>query len=96
MAKKYAINRKITYDGKQYTIHADDEVDFAVKKALKLKELEEGKVVINKSMTVREWAEVCLDTYRKPGVTEEYFAKYKSRMRVCILDIIVNVLYKLL
>lgn len=86
--KKYAINRRIYYDGKAYWIHADSEKDFAVKKAMKIRDLEEGKVTISKNMTVKQWADICLQTYRKPSVKDNTYEKYESLVKNCITDII--------
>ena len=48
--KKYKINRYFTYEGEKIWIHADNETDFAVKKALKMKDLESGNTVCSSNM----------------------------------------------
>lgn len=85
MPKKYKINRKFTYDGKSYYIHADTEKEAAVKIALKLRDLEEGKVTINNKMTLNDWAIRCIETYKtgQKDITKE---KYIAKVRHNILE----------
>ena len=82
--KKYAVNKYFTFDGKRYVVRADTEVEAEVKKAMKLRDLEEGKVAVNGNMTVRTWAEKCVDTY-KTGLKDITLKKYIYRMESCVL-----------
>lgn len=63
--KKYKINRYFTYEGEKIWIHADNETDYAVKKALKMKELEAGNTVSSSTMQFTAWANHCIDIYKK-------------------------------
>ena len=82
------VTKSFTYEGKRYYVTGTSETDAEVKKALKLRDLEEGKVIINKAMTVRQWAEICMETYKKPTQKEITYQKYQNRMKNCVLDVI--------
>lgn len=88
MKNEKLITRSFTFEGKRYFVRATTEVEAEVKKAMKLRDLEEGKVTISKSMTVRQWAEICMETYKKPTQKEITYQKYQNRMKNCILDVI--------
>lgn len=64
MPKKYNYERKVTIDGKRYSFYADSEPELYKKIALKEKEVEEGKVLITRSMTVKQWVDICMATYK--------------------------------
>ena len=68
--KKYKINRYFTYEGEKIWIHADNETDFAVKKALKMKELEAGNTVSSSNMLFSVWAKRCIDIYKNSNSVE--------------------------
>lgn len=79
MPKKYKINRSFTHDGVRYYIHADTEEEFYTRKANLIRDLDEGKVVLASTMTVRAWTEQCLTTY-KVGVKPETLRDMKLRI----------------
>ncbi|WP_251616998.1 tyrosine-type recombinase/integrase [Senimuribacter intestinalis] len=85
MAKKYKYTTSLTFDGKRYYVRADSMEELIEKKIHKLRDLEDGKVVVDSSMTVKDWAEICLRTY-KTGVKENTYAKYEALVRCCITD----------
>ena len=84
------ITKSFTFDGKRYYVYANSEVEAEVKKAMKLRDLEEGKVTISKAMTVRQWAEICMETYKKPSQKDITYQKYRNRMENCVLKHIGN------
>lgn len=84
--KENSVTRSFTYEGKRYYVTASSEVEAEIKKAMKLRDLEEGKVTISSSMTVRQWAEICMETYKKPKQKEVTYRSYRSRMETCILS----------
>ena len=84
---KEKVRKTFTFDGKRYTVRGDTEVDAEVKKALKIKELEEGRIVLSGDMTLNDWAEECIATY-KTGVADITLRKYKNRINCCILKYI--------
>lgn len=83
MAKKYKLNRHFIYEGIKYSIHADTEEELAIKKAMKIRDFQENKVIINNSMTVKDWGTKCIEVYktRQNEVTKQ---KYISRVNYCI------------
>ena len=83
--KKYKINRSFTYEGQRYYIHANTEAEYGEKKAMKLRDLKEGKLAVNGTMTVNAWTKQCISTY-KTGQKEITKKKYENRIRHCILD----------
>ncbi len=87
--KKGSVTRSFTFEGRRYYVTGKDETDAEVKKALKLRDLEEGRAILSGNMTLSAWAEICIDTYKtnQADITQK---KYKNRMRCCILDHIGN------
>ena len=84
MGKKYKYRSSFTYEGKRYFVKADTKADLAVRKAMKLRDLEEGKIVITGNTTVEEWALKCVKTY-KTNQKEVTHDKYLNRLKHCIL-----------
>lgn len=74
----------ITYEGKRYYVSGKDEKDLAVKKAMKLKELEEGKKIAS-NMLVRDWAEEWLTTYKFGSCNDKTYKDYQHRLDKFIL-----------
>lgn len=70
MPKKYKYTKSFSFDGKRYYVHGDTLEEVYEKKANKMRDLKDGKVTVSKSMTVEQWTETCLDTY-KPNVSDE-------------------------
>ena len=70
MPKKFKHETSFTHDGKRYKIRADSLEDLYVKKANKIRDLEEGKVILSGSMTVADWMEQCIDLY-KPNISDD-------------------------
>ena len=61
---EYKYRTSFTYNGKRYWIRANTKADLEVKKAMKLRDLEEGKIVPNCNTTLKQWAEQCIETYK--------------------------------
>lgn len=70
------MRKSFTYDGRRYYIRAKDETDYEVKKALKLKELEENKI-IESNMLVRDWASEWLRTYKSGSCNDKTYKDYE-------------------
>lgn len=87
--KKYKYSTSFTYEGRRYSVHADTKADLAVKKALKLRDIQEGKVIVTGNMLVEDWAKKCVKTYktRQKPVTRE---KYMARLRKTVFEEIGN------
>lgn len=91
MAKKYKINRKFTFEGKTYWIHADTEKEFIEKKVRKQMELESGAKKIEKNMLFKDWMEEWFVTYKEPTVSTETAYSYKNIIRNHIIPKIGNI-----
>lgn len=91
--KKYAVTKKFWYDGKQYFVRADTEVEAEIKKAMKIRDLEEGKVIISGNTTVADWSKQCIETY-KVGISDLTRQRYEWLAKCCINKYIGNMLLK--
>lgn len=87
MAKKYNYRKDFTYDGRRYTVKADSESELYMKMANKLRDLEEGKVCITCSMSVRDWIHKCINTY-KSDVSDEYRDQILKRLDKHVCSVI--------
>lgn len=86
MARKEGIiTRSFTFEGKRYYVSAETEVEAEVKKAMKLRDLQEGKYTIGSNMTVQRWAEICMEAYKMPTLKFNTYEKYQNRMKNCVL-----------
>ena len=85
--KKYKIRKTFTFDGKRYEAYGDTEKEALLKMFEKKKALEEGKVTVSGSMTVSEWTEIALSSYKgnvSPGVMKDM----RLRIQKHILSVI--------
>ena len=91
MSKKYT--KDFTFDGKRYKVRGNSEQDVIIKMANKIRDLEEGRVVVSNTMKVRDWAIKAVETYKtnQADITRE---KYMQRMNHCILEHIGNMQLK--
>lgn len=85
--KKYAYTKSFRYDGKKYNVYGDTLEEVISKKALKLKDLKEGKVTISEQTTVAEWVNRCLAVY-KPNVSPQYAKQMRGRIDKHITSVI--------
>lgn len=83
-AKEGSIRKTFTFEGKRYSVYGETEVDAEIKKREKLKKLEEGSLIVTRSMTVLEWARLCISTY-KAGISPGNVKRYRSVIN-CLLD----------
>lgn len=81
------------FEGKCYSVSADNEIDAEIKKREKLKKLEEGSLVVQSKITLSKWADICISTY-KVGVTDVYLASYANRVRATVLNYLGNMQLK--
>lgn len=79
MAKKYKYTKSFSFDGHRYYIHGDSEKEVYTKMANKQRDLEEGKVTISGNTKVKDWIDICLETY-KNDVSYEYQKEMKYRL----------------
>ena len=94
MAKKYKINRKFRFEGKDYWIHADTEKEFLEKKIRKQIELEDGRKKIDKNMLFKDWADEWFVAYKEPYVSFETAHSYRSILRNHVLPVLGNMQLK--
>lgn len=64
MSKDYNYRLTFTYEGKRYTVRADDKAELYEKRARKLLELEQDSKILTPSTTVDKWAMTAYDTYK--------------------------------
>lgn len=83
--KTYKLNKSFTYDNKRYYVHANSKTEAEVKKAMKIRDLQEGRKATNGSSTVKEWVEVCLSTY-KTNLGESSYCRYKNRINKWVVE----------
>ena len=62
---KYNYRTTFTYLGKRYDIRANTVEELYTKKALKQKELADNVIIYDSHISVDEWAEKALDTYKQ-------------------------------
>lgn len=87
MPKTYKINRKFTYEGKRYIIHADTELEYAQKYLKKLEQLESGRVIKGGETLLKDWAKECIKTY-KTNLSDSSLYKYESKVNAYVLNLI--------
>lgn len=88
MPKKYKIRKFFTFEGKQYQIYGDTLDEVYEKKAQKLQELKEGRIRYDGNMTVKDWTEQALNTYK---VNVKNLDDMKSRINKHIISKIGNI-----
>lgn len=79
------VQKFFTFEGKRYAVRGKTEKEAIMKLANKIRDLEEGSVVISGNTTVRVWALKCVETY-KTNQGEETRKTYLERMNHSILD----------
>lgn len=83
--KKGAVTRSFTFDGKRDYVTAENEKLAERKIANKLRDLEEGRVILSGNMTVKDWAFQAVATYKtsQAEITKSTFVRV---MKHCILE----------
>ena len=93
MAKQYKITKSFTYEGQRYYVRGDTESEVEVKKAMKIRDLKEGKITVNAAMSVKDWCEICIRDY-KSNLAPVTLANYKSKVNHWIVSKIGNLRVK--
>lgn len=78
------LRRSFTYNGKRYEVYGKNNSELVRKQTEKIEKLKRGEVLIDSAMTVSQWAEKCIDTY-KTNLGDYSLKIYKQRMNACIL-----------
>lgn len=84
MRKKTDITKSFTFKGKRYYVVAKNERDAYLKMAEKIRHLEEEDTPVRATMTLSQWADICVATY-KSHLKDVTMYTYKNRMKSCIL-----------
>jgi len=88
MSKKYKYEKYFTVNDKRYVVRADTKSELDMKLAKKIYDIENGTKKIDKNMSVSEWFDEWLTTYKESSVSSESLDGYKSRINVHILPAI--------
>ena len=74
--KRERLKKTFRYDGRVYSVYGYNDAELIQKKTEKLEALKRGELIVESSMTVKEWAEYYIDTYKvnemKPYVLDNY------------------------
>lgn len=79
MSKKYKYQKFFRYEGKRYAVYGDTLDEVYEKKAKKLLDLKENRVLVSGSMLVKDWVPVCIETY-KPNLSEGPREEFEKRV----------------
>lgn len=80
----YKRKTSFRYEGKRYYVYGNDETELAVNKAMKLRDLQEQKV-IESNMLVKDWSETWLETYKLNSCNTKTYKDYEQRLNSHIL-----------
>lgn len=82
--KKYKYRKDFTVNGRRYIIRANSAKELMEKEVKKRIQIEQDGGVIDSSITLRDWADQCVETYKtkQKDITRK---KYVARMEHCIL-----------
>lgn len=75
------ITKTFTFEGKRYYVRAKTDKEAEIKRALRIKELEDGKREISKNMTVSAWCVEWLETYKEPSVNSRHYKNIQGIVR---------------
>ena len=83
MPKKYKHRKTFTFEGKKYQVYGDSLEEVLEKKVRKLNDLKEGRIIYSGNMTVKDWTEQALNTYK---VNVKNLDDMKSRINKHIIS----------
>lgn len=90
MPKKYKYTKYFTYDGHRYVVRANSMEELYEKKANKIRDFKEGRVILSGSTTVKQWAIEAFNVYKSKTVSEEVLRQSLLRVNKYILSEIGN------
>ena len=64
MPKKYKFEKYFKIDGVRYVVRADSEFELIQKYTNKVRDIEEGKVILAGSTTVEDWTKQAIAVYK--------------------------------
>ena len=80
MADKTRFRSTFYYESKRYETTGKTQKEADQEAAVKLDKLKRGEVGISSNMSVKAWAEIWLETYKKPTVTDKSYRDYKRQI----------------
>ena len=90
MRKDSKLKRKsFTYEGKRYDVYAATDSELKEKVSDMKAALKRDEVVIESAMRVSDWANKCVDTYKKK-MADETLRNYKYTLNKHIISVIGN------
>lgn len=81
------MRKAFTFEGRRYYVSGKDDTECEVKKAIKIRDLQEG-VVIDSSMLVADWSKEWMRTYKKGSCDDKTYKDYQHRLDEYILPVI--------
>lgn len=81
------VRKTFTFEGKRYTVRGKTEKEAIMKMANKIRDLEEGHIVVSGNTTVKAWALKCVDVY-KTGQADITRKTYIGKMKSSIFPLI--------
>nr|DAE34602.1 MAG TPA: Integrase [Caudoviricetes sp.] len=75
------VRKTFTFEGKRYAVRGKTEKEAIINMANKIRDLEEGNIVISGNTLVKDWALKCVETYKTTQAEETrktYLGKMKS------------------
>ncbi|MFA6851051.1 MAG: site-specific integrase, partial [Selenomonadaceae bacterium] len=88
------IRKSFTFEGRRYWIKAQTERECYEKMALKKRDLEEGRVIINESTTVKAWCTYWVETYKRPSVSKTWCGQLEGILKNHVYPTIGNLKVK--
>lgn len=85
MRKSTDVTKTFKHNGKRYYVVGATEKEAYFKMAEKIRKLENDEPTVDSSMTLSNWAKVCVSTY-KSHLKDISLYTYKNRMQSCILN----------
>lgn len=93
MARSGYIQKTFTHAGKRYYVCGKTEKEVYTKMERKRIELDQGKVAVESSMTLSDWADICIETY-KVNIKEKTRQDFIYTVNASILNLIGNLSLK--
>lgn len=83
------LRKSFTYEGKRYDVYASTKSELEERISDKKAALKRGEVILESTMRVSEWANMCVNTY-KTNISDETLRNYKYSLNKHILSEIGN------
>lgn len=87
------MRKSFTYKGKRHFIRAETSIEWEIKKALMIRDLDQ-EVTIESGMLFKDWATEWMQTYKNGSCNEKTYKDYQRRLDMYILPVIGNMRLK--